>query len=129
MKKLAPEEIARKIQRFDQELCTQVFLSQLKPLLPSPEQIGKLNVYANADPEELAGLHPSDRLMVKLIQIKRLGPRIEGMLYKCNFNETWLLLDEVSLVSVSCCARRRAYVLGCQEAGRCGKGLVERQGI
>lgn len=58
--------------------------------------MGKLNVYRNADAEELAGLHQSDRLMVKLIQIDRLGPRIEGMLYKCGFDETWALLDEVS---------------------------------
>jgi hypothetical protein len=34
--------------------------------------------------------------MVKLIQIDRLGPRIEGMLYKRAFEETWSLLDEVS---------------------------------
>jgi cytokinesis protein len=91
---LEPEEIAFKIQQFDQELCTQVFLSELKPVLPSPEQVGKLNVYRNADAVELAGLHPSDRLMVKLIQIDRLGPRIEGMLYRVSFEETWSLLDE-----------------------------------
>jgi hypothetical protein len=54
-------------------------------------------VYRNADPEELAGLHPADRLMVQLIQINRLGPRIEGMLYKVSFEETWSLLDEVRL--------------------------------
>jgi cytokinesis protein len=113
VRKLQPEEIARKIQQYDQELCTQVFLSELKPVLPSPEQVlslshmisllcsspvskvGKLNIYRNSDPEELAGLHPSDRLMVKLIQIDRLGPRIEGMLYKSAFDETWSLLDDV----------------------------------
>jgi cytokinesis protein len=39
VKKLEPEEIARKIQQFDQELCTQVFLSELKPVLPTPEQV------------------------------------------------------------------------------------------
>lgn len=39
VKKLEPEEIARKIQHFDQELCTQVFLSELKPVLPTPEQV------------------------------------------------------------------------------------------
>lgn len=33
--------------------------------------------------------------MVKLIQIDRLGPRLEGMLYKCKFDEQWLLLDDV----------------------------------
>lgn len=62
-------------------------------------QVGKLNVYRNADPEELAGLHPSDRLMVQLIKIDRLAPRIEGMLYKCTFDETWTLLDDVRFAS------------------------------
>lgn len=56
-------------------------------------------MYRNAEPEELAGLHASDRLMVKLIQIERLGPRIQGMLYKCKFEEQWLLLDEVKVYS------------------------------
>jgi hypothetical protein len=37
--------------------------------------------------------------MVQLIQIDRLGPRIEGMLYKCAFEESWSLLDDVSLNS------------------------------
>ena len=60
-------------------------------------QVGKLNVYRNAEPEELAGLHPSDRLMVQLIKIERLGPRIEGMLYKRKFDEIWSLLDEVGI--------------------------------
>lgn len=94
VKRLEPEEIAMKIKQFDQEVCTEVFLSELKPVLPNPEQVGKLNVYRNADPEELAGLHPSDRLMVQLIKIERLGPRIEGMLYKRKFDETWSLLDD-----------------------------------
>jgi cytokinesis protein len=34
--------------------------------------------------------------MVKLIQIDRLGPRINGMLYRISFDEQWSLLDEVS---------------------------------
>jgi cytokinesis protein len=59
-------------------------------------QVGKLNVYRNSEPEELAGLHSADRLMVKLIQIERLGPRIDGMLYRISFDEQWGLLDEVS---------------------------------
>lgn len=37
--------------------------------------------------------------MVRLIQIERLGPRIEGMLYKSTFDETWSLLDDVGLLS------------------------------
>ena len=39
MKHLQPEEIARKIVQFDREMCTEVFLSELKPLLPTPEQV------------------------------------------------------------------------------------------
>lgn len=44
--------------------------------------------------EELSGLHLSDRLMVKLIKIDRLGPRIEAMLYRITFDETRSLLDQ-----------------------------------
>jgi cytokinesis protein len=36
--------------------------------------------------------------MVKLIQIDRLGPRIDGMLYRITFDEQWALLDEVSFL-------------------------------
>lgn len=80
----------------DPELCTQVFLTGMKSVLPSPEQVGKLNVYRNAEPEELSDLHPADRLMVQLIKIDRLGPRLDGMLYRCNFEETIEVLDEVT---------------------------------
>lgn len=59
------------------------------------EQVGKLNVYRNAGPE-LATLHLSDRLMVQLIKIDRLGPRLEGMLYKAKFEESFGLVDDVS---------------------------------
>jgi Formin Homology 2 Domain len=76
------------------DLCTENFLSELKGVLPSPEQIGKLNVYRNADPEEIAGLHPSDRLMVQLIKIDRLSPRLQGMLFKARFDEQISLWEE-----------------------------------
>jgi cytokinesis protein len=76
------------------DLCTENFLSELKGVLPSPEQIGKLNVYRNADPEEIAGLHPSDRLMVELIKIDRLSPRLQGMLFKARFDEQISLWEE-----------------------------------
>lgn len=39
VKKLEPEEIAMKIKHFDQDVCTEVFLSELKPVLPNPEQV------------------------------------------------------------------------------------------
>jgi cytokinesis protein len=58
-------------------------------------KVGKLNTYRKAPPEQLAELHPADRLMVQLIEIDRLGPRVEGMLYKTAFEESWTMLDEV----------------------------------
>ena len=36
---MEPEEIARRIQQFDQEMCTENFLSELKGVLPTPEQV------------------------------------------------------------------------------------------
>jgi hypothetical protein len=39
VKKLEPEEIAYKLQQFDPGICTQVFLSELKRVLPSPEEV------------------------------------------------------------------------------------------
>jgi cytokinesis protein len=95
VKKLTPEEIAQKILELDEDVCTEVFLGELKSVLPSPEQIGKLNIYRNATAEELTELHPSDRLMVQLIKIERLGPRLTGMLFKNTFEERTSLLEEV----------------------------------
>ena len=39
VKKLSPEEVAMKIKEFDPEVCTQVFLSGLKNVVPTPEQV------------------------------------------------------------------------------------------
>ena len=36
--------------------------------------------------------------MVQLIEIDRLGPRVEGMLYKAAFEESWTMLDEVRIL-------------------------------
>lgn len=58
-------------------------------------KVKKLNTYRKASPDQLAELHPADRLMVQLIEIDRLGPRVEGMLYKTAFEESWTMLDEV----------------------------------
>ena len=43
--------------------------------------------------------------MVQLIKIDRLGPRIEGMLYKRRFEEVWSLLDDVRREQQSFVAR------------------------
>ena len=39
VKQYSPEQIAAKILSFDEDFCTQTFLSELKPVLPTPEQV------------------------------------------------------------------------------------------
>ena len=56
--------------------------------------------------------------MVQLLKIDRLAPRIEGMLYKCVFDETWGLLDEVSgYISVLRFIIKHLYVERAQAVG------------
>ncbi|KAG8899897.1 hypothetical protein FRB99_006387 [Tulasnella sp. 403] len=90
------EQLATKMAAMGRTIAPvqELFLSELKPVLPSPEQVGKLNVYRNSSEEELQVLHPSDRLMVQLIKINRLAPRLDGMLYKVMFEEQASLLEE-----------------------------------
>lgn len=45
VKKLEPEEIAHKLQQFDPGICTQAFLSELKRVLPSPEEVSLFFVF------------------------------------------------------------------------------------
>lgn len=44
VKKMEPEEIARRIKQFDQDMCTENFLSELKGVLPTPEQVRYLPI-------------------------------------------------------------------------------------
>lgn len=39
VKRHSPEEVAQLLLRFDPQLCSEQFLSELKPVLPSPEQV------------------------------------------------------------------------------------------
>lgn len=74
-------------------------------------KVGKLNTYRKAPPEQLAELHPADRLMVQLIEIDRLGPRVEGMLYKTAFEESWTMLDEVRVSKITQSSHAHAETL------------------
>jgi len=44
VREMEPEKIARRIKQFDQEMCTENFLSELKGVLPTPEQVRCLSV-------------------------------------------------------------------------------------
>lgn len=39
VKRHSPEEVAQQLLRLDPQLCSEQFLSELKPVLPSPEQV------------------------------------------------------------------------------------------
>ena len=47
VKRLEPEEIAYKLQQFDSGMCTQAFLSELKRVLPSPEEVSVFFLIGN----------------------------------------------------------------------------------
>ncbi|CAE6358045.1 unnamed protein product [Rhizoctonia solani] len=108
VKRLTPEEIATKILQSDREVCTESFLDELKRVLPSPEQVGKLNIYRNATMEELSELHPSDRLMVQLIKIERLSPRVDGMIYRARFEENFGLQNDGARKLIEACESLRS---------------------
>jgi len=59
-------------------------------------QVSLLKQHSAESPEEMATLHPADRLMLRLIKIPHLADRIKGMLYQVNFDETITLLERVS---------------------------------
>lgn len=73
-------------------MCSDAFLEQLKPILPTPEDVGKLSTYRGASEEILQTLNRADRFMIALIDIYRLPSRIEGMLLRANFEENVLSL-------------------------------------
>lgn len=54
-----------------------------------------LKQHSAESPEEMALLHPADRLMLRLIKIPHLADRIKGMLYQVSFDETVSLLEKV----------------------------------
>jgi cytokinesis protein len=94
VKQFSPEEISVRLLRCDPEVCFEIFLVGLRSLLPTPEEIGKLNVYRNASMEELAELHSADRFMVQLMKIDRLESRVESLLFSIKFSETFGLVEE-----------------------------------
>ena len=60
-----------------------------------------LKQHSAESPEEMALLHPADRLMLRLIKIPHLADRIKGMLYQVSFDETAGLLEKVSSIGVA----------------------------
>ena len=63
--------------------------------------------------------------MVQLIKINRLGPRIEGMLYRVSFDETWALLDEVRVFAFLCWRRFFILLQGARKLSEAGRDLLE----
>lgn len=99
-KQYTPEDVAEKLITYEQEFCTQAFLTELKPLLPTTDQVVKLNAYKDSSIDVLATLHPADRLMVNLLKVHRLKQRIDGMIYKERFDDMFEGVEQVR----RCCA-------------------------
>lgn len=83
-----------KIRRFDEDFCTQTFLTELSGVVPDPTQVGLLNRHQTASEEDLALLHAADRFLVELIKFDNLSLRIEGMLCRSRFDEAFGILDQ-----------------------------------
>lgn len=79
--------LIKRILKIDDDLCSDAFLEQLKPVLPTPEDVGKLSTYRGASEDVLQTLNRADRFMIALIDIYRLPSRIEGMLFRATFDE------------------------------------------
>jgi cytokinesis protein len=62
--------------------------------------------------------------MVKLIQIDRLRPRIDGMLYRISFDEQWGLLDDVSRLRLMTAAFLTPWLQSARKLSEAGKGLM-----
>ena len=88
--------IARGIYAYEETLCTEHFLTELLPMLPNPQMQGKLNQHKTEDEASLALLHPADRFLVELMKIEHLTIRINGMLFRGTFAETYSALVHVS---------------------------------
>lgn len=62
--------------------------------------------------------------MVQLIKIDRLGPRIEGMLYKLSFDESWALLDKVARLVLIVGHLLRLIFQGARTLSEAGRNLL-----
>lgn len=69
-----------------------------------------MNVYKSASSEDLDNLAEADRFLVECLKIYRLRPRIDGMLYRARFDESFETLQKVRL-SLSRCSGRNTDVL------------------
>ena len=102
-------ELAQRLRAFDSDLCTDAFLTYLKPLLPNAVVAGKLNAHRTASQETLTGLHPADRFLVELLKIDRLEARVDGMLYRVKFQDTAeIVRTQVNQIIEACEALKHA---------------------
>ena len=88
--------IVRGIYTCNDQMCTEVFLTELLPMLPNPQLQGKLSQHKTEDEAQLAQLHPADRFLVELMKIEHLTIRVNGMLFRQTFPENYSSLTQVS---------------------------------
>lgn len=87
---------------YDEQLCNELFLTELQHALPNPTVQGLLSGHGSDTEEELKLLHPADRFLVELMRMGRIGARVKGMLYKATFDEQYRKVKEVSRDGCPC---------------------------
>lgn len=92
--------ITRRILVYDEQLCTELFLTELQHALPNPTVQGLLSGHGSDTEEELKLLHPADRFLVELMRMGHISAHVKGMLYKATFDEQYCKIKEVRMFCV-----------------------------
>ncbi|KAL1923354.1 uncharacterized protein VTP21DRAFT_8334 [Calcarisporiella thermophila] len=94
MKGLSLKEFRRKFMMFDESLCTENLLGQLKSLTPSKDDMKKLEPYRKASPEEINLLARADLFVLEMTSIYRYQQRLGFMEFYVVFDEHIKTLSE-----------------------------------
>lgn len=88
-KHASPQEVAQGIADCSDLIMDPSLLQELLSNYPESEVKGELGAYRNASPEELATLHPADQLVVLLMTVPFLKAKVQGLLFKAKFWESF----------------------------------------
>lgn len=93
-KHAAPQEVAQGIAECAPLIMDPSLLQELLSNYPESEVKGELGAYRNASAEELAQLHPADQLVVLLMTVPFLKAKVQGLLFKAKFWESFEAVQE-----------------------------------
>jgi len=95
LKRTPFEEVRKRILAVDFDFCTEILLRNMVGLAPTPDEMGKLSVFASsAGEEDLESLSPADRFCLEMMKIDRYKERIQNMLFMRIFPDKQAQLSE-----------------------------------